>query len=93
MAALPPTNVSISGQTCEMAALLQSASSSSWSICTPDSMSLCLALTPSTSWKARQYSCCLLYPSMKFVLKKELTAPDRIETEESRKAFVDGGKP
>lgn len=57
MAALPPTNVSISGQTCEMAALLQSASSSSWSICTPDSMSLCLALTPSTSWKARQYSC------------------------------------
>lgn len=56
MAALPPTNVSISGQTCEMAALLQSASSSSWSICTPDSMSLCLALTPSTSWKARQYS-------------------------------------
>ena len=44
MAALPPTNVSISGQTCEMAALLQSASSSSWSICTPDSMSLCLCL-------------------------------------------------
>ena len=30
---------------------------------------------------------------MKFVLKKELTAPDRIETEETRKAFVDGGKP
>lgn len=30
---------------------------------------------------------------MKFVLKKELTAPDRIETEETRKAFMDGGKP
>ena len=30
---------------------------------------------------------------MKFVLKKELTAPDRIETEESRKAFADGGNP
>ena len=30
---------------------------------------------------------------MKFILKKELTAPDRIEIEESRKAFADGGKP
>ena len=30
---------------------------------------------------------------MKFVLKKELTAPDRIEAEESRKAFADGGNP
>ena len=30
---------------------------------------------------------------MKFVIKKDLTAPDRIETEETRKAFMDGGKP
>lgn len=31
--------------------------------------------------------------AMKFVLKKELTAPDRIGTEGTWKTFMDGGKP